>query len=122
MLAKYSYAFVAMPGGFGTLDELLEIATLVQTAKIREFPMVFVGSDYWSPLRDYLEKTMVAKKTIDQSDVDRFIITDLPPQIAQLLSEVAMKYFGLKRSGMKPRWCLFESEPTPVSKTKGPAS
>ena len=61
-----------------------------------------------SPLRDYLEKTMVAKKTIDQSDVDRFVITDSPNQIAQLLSEVAMKSFGLKRGGMKPRWWLFE--------------
>ncbi len=104
------------------MDKLFEIATLVQTAKIRQFPMVLVGSNYWSPLRDYLEKTMVAKKTIDQSDVDRFIITDSPPQIAQLPSEVAMKNFGLKRGGMKPRWWLFELEPTPVSKTNRPAS
>ncbi len=111
MLAKYSYAFVAMPGGFGTMDELFEIATLVQTAKIRQFPMVLVGVDYWKPLSDYLENTMVAQKTIDQKDVDRFVISDSPTEISQLISQVATKSFGLKRGVMKPRWWLLESDP-----------
>ncbi len=111
MLAKYSYAFVAMPGGFGTMDELFEIATLVQTAKMRQFPMVLVGVDYWKPLSDYLEKTMVKQKTIDQIDVDRFIISDSPTEIAQMISQVAMKNFGLKRGLPKPRWWLLESDP-----------
>jgi len=111
MLAKYSYAFVAMPGGFGTIDELFEIATLVQTAKMREFPIVLVGIDYWKPLCDYLEKTMVTQKTIDQKDVDRFIISDSPTEIAQMISQVATKSFGLKRGQLKPRWWLLESDP-----------
>lgn len=111
MLAKYSYAFVAMPGGFGTIDELFEIATLVQTSKMREFPIVLMGIDYWKPLCDYLEKTMVAQGTIDQSDVDRFIISDSPTEIAQMISQVATKSFGLKRGQLKPRWWLLESDP-----------
>jgi uncharacterized protein (TIGR00730 family) len=117
MLAKYSYAFVALPGGFGTMDELFEIATLVQTAKMREFPMVLVGVDYWKPLSDYLEKTMVAHKTIDQEDVDRFIISDSPAEIAHKISQVAMKNFGLKRGVFKPRWWLLESDP--LAKNRG---
>ena len=50
MLVKYSYAFVAMPGGFGTLDELFETSVLIQTAKIRDFPLVLVGSEFWQPM------------------------------------------------------------------------
>ena len=109
MLAKYSYAFVAMPGGFGTIDELFEIATLVQTGKVKEFPIVLAGVDYWQPLVEYLEKTMVAQKTIDQIDVDRFILSDSPTEIAKLLSDVAMKKFGLEHGLMKPQWWLLES-------------
>ena len=54
MLVKYSYAFIALPGGFGTLDELFEIATLIQTGKIRDFPVVLMGTDFWEPLLDFL--------------------------------------------------------------------
>ncbi len=111
MLAKYSYAFVAMPGGFGTLDELFEIATLVQTGKVREFPIVLAGIDYWKPLLEFLKATMVAEKTIDQLDVDRFILSDSPKEISHLISEVAKKKFGLEHGVMKPRWWLFESLP-----------
>ena len=111
MLAKYSYAFIAMPGGFGTIDELFEIATLVQTGKVREFPIVLAGVDYWKPLIEYLENTMVAQKTIDQNDVNRFILSDSPTEIANLLSEVVKKKFGLEHGVMKPRWWLLESIP-----------
>jgi uncharacterized protein (TIGR00730 family) len=111
MLAKYSYAFVAMPGGFGTLDELFEIATLVQTGKVQEFPIILAGVDYWKPLIDFLEKTMVAEKTIDQLDVDRFILSDSPNEIAHLISEAAKKKFGLTHGVWKPRWWLLESSP-----------
>jgi uncharacterized protein (TIGR00730 family) len=73
MLAKYSYAFVAMPGGLGTLDELFEISTLVQTEKVESFPIVLAGKDFWQPMLDYLQNTMVKEGTIGQADVDRFI-------------------------------------------------
>ncbi len=102
MLAKYSYAFVAMPGGFGTLDELFEIATLVQTKKAEEFPIIFAGVEYWTPLLNYLRETMVEHKTIDKADVDRFFITDSPEEIAAIISEVASKRFGLQKAPAKP--------------------
>ena len=59
MLAKYSYAFVALPGGFGTLDEMFEIATLVQTGKIRDFPLVLMGREYWQPLIDFVRNRLI---------------------------------------------------------------
>ena len=108
MLAKYSYAFVALPGGFGTMDELFEIATLVQTGKIKNFPIVLAGSEYWSPLLSFLRETMAQQGTIDRQDVDRFILSDAPAEIAQRISEVAMGQFGLQRAVRKPRWWLFE--------------
>ena len=111
MLAKYSYAFVACPGGFGTMDELFEIATLVQTGKVERFPIVLAGTDYWQPLLDYLRNTMLANGTIDAEDIDRFIVCDDPVEIAKHISSVAETHFGLKRGKWKPRWWLFESAP-----------
>ncbi len=108
MLAKYSYAFVALPGGFGTMDELFEIATLVQTGKIKEFPIVLAGSEYWNPLVRFMRETMVKHGTIDAEDVDRIIVSDSPAEIAHCISEVAMGHFGLQRGVQKPRWWLFE--------------
>jgi uncharacterized protein (TIGR00730 family) len=109
MLAKYSYAFVAMPGGFGTLDEIFEIATLVQTGKVKGFPIIFFGIEYWTPLIKFLEETMVAQGTIDQMDVDRFILSDSPKDVASLVSQVAKTTFGLAHGVMKPRWWLLEA-------------
>jgi len=108
MLAKYSYAFVAMPGGFGTLDELFEIATLVQTRKMEEFPIVLAGIEYWQPMLDFLKEKMVGGQTIDQADVDRFILSDDPEEIAAKVRQVAMSHFGLTNQQPKPRWWLGE--------------
>ncbi len=117
MLAKYSYAFVAMPGGFGTLDEIFEIATLVQTGKVKGFPIIFFGIEYWTPLIKFLEETMVAQGTIDQMDVDRFILSDSPKEVASLISQVAKTTFGLAHGVMKPRWWLLEAPfPKPIPK------
>lgn len=109
MLAKYSYAFVAMPGGFGTLDELFEIATLVQTRKMEEFPIVLSGIEYWQPMLDFLKEKMVGGRTIDQADLDRFILSDDPVEIATKVRAVAMSHFGLTVKQPKPRWWLGES-------------
>ncbi len=111
ILAKYSYAFVAMPGGFGTLDELFEIATLVQTGKMKGFPIVLAGTEYWAPLVNYLRDTMATEGTISTLDVDRFIISDDPEEIASLVAEAALKQFGLTQGIWKPRWWLFERSP-----------
>lgn len=111
MLAKYSYAFVAMPGGYGTMDELFEIATLVQTGKVKEFPIVLSGTDYWKPMLDFLQTKMVEGKTIDRADLDRFIVSDSPEEITRIISEAAKSKFGLKHGVWKPRWWLLESDP-----------
>lgn len=108
MLAKYSYAFIALPGGFGTMDELFEIATLVQTRKVENFPIVLAGKEFWGPMLDFLKVRMVEQGTIDQSDIDRFIISDSPKEIASQVTALAMKEFGLRRGKPKPRWWLGE--------------
>lgn len=109
MLVKYSYAFIALPGGFGTLDEIFETATLIQTAKISGFPLVLMVKEYWQPLLDFLSQHLVKEKTIDQADVDRLIMTDSPREAATLITEVAMGRFGLSYgSRMKRRWLLGE--------------
>ena len=80
MLVKYSYAFIVCPGGFGTLDELFEVATLIQTGKVHDFPVALMGTDYWRPLIDQL-RLMVAEKTIDPVDLDRLIVSDDPGEV-----------------------------------------
>ncbi|OFW68514.1 MAG: Rossman fold protein, TIGR00730 family, partial [Actinobacteria bacterium RBG_13_63_9] len=69
MLVKYSYAFMVLPGGFGTFDEVFETATLIQTAKIEDFPVVLLGSQFWSPLLDLLRGTLVRERVIDETDL-----------------------------------------------------
>ena len=108
MLAKYSYGFVALPGGFGTIDELFEILTLVQTRKIEAFPIVLAGSDYWNPLLAYLRNTMLADGTISPGDLNLFTVSDDPVAIAQVLSRTARSQFGLRDRVTRPRWWLFE--------------
>jgi uncharacterized protein (TIGR00730 family) len=76
MLLKYSYAFIALPGGFGTLDEVFETATLIQTKKMENFPIILMGSDYWFPLLEFLRKELLSRNTISEQDLDSLIITD----------------------------------------------
>jgi len=76
MFVKYSQGFVVLPGGFGTLDELFEALTLVQTGKVTRFPIALVGSDYWNGLVDWLRGTLLASGTIGEGDLDLFLVTD----------------------------------------------
>ncbi|MBL8853966.1 MAG: TIGR00730 family Rossman fold protein [Planctomycetaceae bacterium] len=109
MLAKYSYAFVALPGGFGTMDELFEIATLVQTRKMDKFPIVLSGVEFWQPMLEFLSTSMLKEKTIDAADIDRFILSDSPTEIASRVRELAMQRFGLRKGpAAKPKWWLGE--------------
>ncbi len=100
MLVKYSYAFIVMPGGFGTMDELFEAATLIQTGKIKSFPLILMNVEYWKPLRKLLEE-MVAAHTIDQGDLDRIVFTDSPDEAMETIRAMAIEPFGLTRG--KPR-------------------
>ena len=110
MLVKYSYAFIAMPGGLGTLDEIFETATLIQTKKILNFPLVLMGVDYWKPLIEFMRKTMVARGTIDPIDVDRIFLTDSPEAaekyIWDLTHGVFKKHLATYGSG-QPWWKFF---------------
>ena len=84
MFVKYSQGFIVMPGGFGTMDELFESATLVQTGKIRSFPVVLVGTDYWSGLVDWIRSAMVDAGMISPGDVDLLRVVDDPEEAVRL--------------------------------------
>jgi uncharacterized protein (TIGR00730 family) len=80
MFVKYAEAFVIFPGGFGTMDELFESLTLIQTGKVRDFPVILFGSRYWSGLLDWLRETMLAEGKIRPEDLDLLVVTDSPEQ------------------------------------------
>jgi len=96
LLIKYSYAFIVMPGGFGTLDELTEALTLIQTRKILQFPIVLMGRDYWAPFMA-MAHTMMAAGTISPADLDLMLVTDSVPEAMAHLELHAVQHFGLKR-------------------------
>jgi uncharacterized protein (TIGR00730 family) len=81
MFVKYAQAFVIFPGGFGTMDELFESLTLIQTGKVRNFPVVLVGTEYWGGLLDWIRETMVAEGKISDSDLDLLYLTDDPREV-----------------------------------------
>ena len=87
MFVKYAQAFVILPGGFGTLDELFEALTLVQTRKVTRFPVVLFGSEYWSGLVDWLRTTMVPAATIRDTDLDLFTVTDDVDEVVRIVQE-----------------------------------
>lgn len=107
MLVKYSYAYVVLPGGFGTMDEIFEAATLIQTGKMLDFPVVIMGREYWSPLLDFLEHTMIPAGTIDRRDRDRIFVTDSPEEAVSHILRYATTKAGLKWEP-HPRWILGE--------------
>lgn len=80
MLVRYSQAFIILPGGFGTMDEIFETATLIQTGKISRFPIVLMGSEYWAELIDFLRNRMVSWGTIDADDLEGVVICDDPAE------------------------------------------
>jgi len=109
MLVKYSYAFIALPGGYGTLDEIFETATLIQTGKIQQFPLVLMGKEFWQPLLDFFHQRLIANKTIDPVDADRILVTDSPHEAVDAIAEIALHRFGLTYAPrMKRRWFLWE--------------
>ncbi len=95
MLVKYSCAFIVLPGSLGTMDELFEALTLIQTRKIHEFPVILMGLEYWQPVLDMLER-MVAAGTISRSDLDLLLTTDSVEQAMTYIQAHAIERFGLR--------------------------
>jgi uncharacterized protein (TIGR00730 family) len=89
MFVRYASGFVVFPGGFGTMDELFEALTLIQTGKITEFPVVLVGSDYWRGMIDWVGERMLAEGNISPDDLDLFTVTDDPLEVRDLLMSAA---------------------------------
>ena len=85
MFVKYADAFVILPGGFGTLDELFESLTLIQTRKVRNFPVVLVGRSYWTGLLDWIRETLLASGAIDETDLDLLQLTDDPDEVVRIV-------------------------------------
>jgi uncharacterized protein (TIGR00730 family) len=104
LLVKYSYAFVVFPGGFGTLDELFEALTLIQTDKIHDFPVIIVGREFWEPLLTFI-RSMPAAGTISLADLDLVLATDSVAEAIAWIKEKAISGFGLKAVTRRPsRW------------------
>ena len=87
MFVKYAQAFVIMPGGFGTLDELFEALTLIQTQKIKHFPVVLVGREYWSGLLDWIQQTVLERRMIGEGDLKLLSCTDDPAEVERIVVE-----------------------------------
>ncbi|MGB5405114.1 MAG: TIGR00730 family Rossman fold protein, partial [Robiginitalea sp.] len=85
MFVKYAQGFVVMPGGFGTLDELFEALTLIQTEKIAQFPIILVGTEFWSGLLDWIKSTMLKAGNISPEDLDLIRLVDTAEEVVSLI-------------------------------------
>jgi uncharacterized protein (TIGR00730 family) len=85
MFVKYSTAFIVFPGGYGTLDELFEALTLIQTGKVKGFPVILFGQAYWAGLVDWLTRTVAEERKINPSDLHLFQVTDNPAEAAAIV-------------------------------------
>lgn len=94
MFVKYAMGFVIFPGGFGTMDELFEALTLVQTKKVTSFPLVLYGSDYWKGLTDWIKGTLVERGAISKEDIDFIYVVDDSADIARIFLQFAVMHPG----------------------------
>jgi uncharacterized protein (TIGR00730 family) len=103
MFVKYAQAFVILPGGFGTLDELFEALTLVQTRKVTRFPVLLFGSEYWGGLLEWIRSTLIASATISADDVELFRLTDDVDEVIAVIQEadLARQRDGATGGGMR---------------------
>jgi len=103
MFVKYAQAFVALPGGFGTMDELFEVLTLVQTKKITPVPIVLVGKDYWAGLKQWMQQQMLEEsQNINPADLDLMPITDSPAEVVRLID----RFYEEKSGELGPNYSL----------------
>ncbi|NJD56802.1 MAG: TIGR00730 family Rossman fold protein [Nitrospirae bacterium] len=99
MFIKYAIAYIIFPGGFGTMDELFEALTLAQTKRIKSFPIILYGSEYWKGLIDWMKSTLVANGTIERADFALFSIVDKPEEIRFLINEHFRVFGGIRPQG-----------------------
>ncbi len=111
LLIKYSYAFICMPGGFGTLDELFESITLIQTKKIKDFPVIVIGKEFHKEMIEHVQ-LMKQRGTISPEDDQLFVVTDSVEEAIQVLKEKSIKRFDLRPEKQKPFSWLFERRHT----------
>ncbi len=107
LLLKYSYAFIVMPGGFGTMDEFFNTLTLIQTKSITQFPMVLFGKDYYRPLLDTIE-FMASEGTITKEDMSLLLVTDSVDEAMGHIRTYIDRNYTIKKR--KPLWWLFEKK------------
>jgi uncharacterized protein (TIGR00730 family) len=94
IMVKYSYAFILFPGGFGTLDEIFETLTLIQTHKIKNFPVIVMGTDFWNEMADFVNKSLISKGTISIEDVKLWKNTDDPEEALSYIADAMVERFG----------------------------
>ncbi|MFC8380809.1 LOG family protein [Nocardia sp. NPDC055165] len=104
MFVKYSQAFVCLPGGFGTLDELFEALTLVQTRKITRFPIILFGVDYWSGLVDWLRSSLAGSGKISPEDLDLIQLTDSVDEVVRIIQGETGDHANIERLGTEDQW------------------
>jgi uncharacterized protein (TIGR00730 family) len=101
MFIRYAQAFIFMPGGFGTMDEVFEVLTLIQTKKVDRVPIVFIGKDYWQGLLEWINETMLHKeKNINAKDLKLFEVTDDPARVVKIINDF------YKKKGLRPNLTL----------------
>jgi uncharacterized protein (TIGR00730 family) len=90
MFVKYAVAYIIFPGGFGTMDELFESVTLIQTQKIKPFPVILVGSEFWEGLLDWVKTVVLREEKISPSDLDIFQVVDDPSEILKIIKKTVI--------------------------------
>ncbi|HET7320902.1 MAG TPA: TIGR00730 family Rossman fold protein [Longimicrobiaceae bacterium] len=119
MFVKYSEAFVIFPGGFGTMDELFEALTLIQTGKVRNFPVVLFGTEYWGGMLEWIRNTMLEEGKISPDDVNLLIPTDSPEEAVRVIVEATRKLEAEELTGVAEEPSTVA--PTPASPDKSDA-
>ncbi len=121
VLVKYSYAFVVLPGGAGTMDEMFETMTLIQTGKLRNFPIILMGKDYWQPLMEFVYK-MADEGMISPQDPELIFFTDDVEDAVAHLQRHAVRQFGLRRRQTPRPSPIFGEKPLKPSAGSSPAA
>jgi uncharacterized protein (TIGR00730 family) len=90
MFVKYAVAYIIMPGGFGTIDELFEALTLIQTKRIKSFPVILIDSRYWKGLFDWIKTTLIKERSISESDLDLLSLVDTPEEAVSIIKKTVI--------------------------------